>query len=83
MKKLTKKALTEMLKKDYFVANFKAVVEDKENAKFYIIYPYSMIILTYTTYGWSFVAFGEIMRSSCAYYVKLTNTMDDTYNYEA
>lgn len=70
-----------MLKKDYFCGSFRGVCEDFEHNAIYIVYPFSMVKLLYTRYGWSCVFYGECMYSLANGLIELCKRLDPLYNY--
>ena len=64
-----------MLKDNYFIADFKAIVIDGE--KVYVIYPYTTLKLHYNpSYQWSFSVYGETSYSQAKYFVKLVDKLE-------
>lgn len=80
MKKLNKKTLEEMLKNNYFIGCFKAVIFDKTNI--YILYPFYQVRLSYAKeYGWSFIIYGECLYSTARQFIELVdNKLDNEYS---
>ena len=75
MKKLTKKTLSEMLQKNYFVGNYKAIVDDKGSDVFYVVYAFTLVRLSYSsTWGWNVTIHGECSYSMARTFTKLIET---------
>ena len=80
MKKLTKKLLSEILKKDYFISCFVEIIEQKEKNKFYIVYPYYMVIIWFNKeYGWNYSIFGETGYVASKRFIKLIDSLEGAY----
>ena len=80
MKKLNKKALEEMLKENFFIADFKGIIINKNVA--YVVYPYSMVKLWYSRVTqWSVVFYGETMFSHAKQFLKLVDKLEEKLFY--
>lgn len=81
MKKLTIKALNEMLKKHYFIGNVKSIIKD--NSTFIICYSFYMVRLSFNKdFGWCFCIYGEVLYSTAKYYVEIVNELEGNYYIE-
>lgn len=70
MKKLTKNAFLEMLKKDYLIGDVKSIHID--GANIYVVYPFYMVRYAYNKdYGWSFSLCGEATYSVCKHHCSI------------
>ena len=78
MRKLTLKTLKEMLKKDYFISDYKSGVID--NKCVYITYSFSMIKLCYSDVSqWSILLYGEIMTMQAKHALQLCDKLEGFY----
>ena len=79
MKKLTKSAFLEMLKKDYLIGDVKSI--HIEGANVYVVYPFYMVRYAYNpAYGWSFSLCGDATYSVCKHHCQmLDNGLESVY----
>ena len=78
MKKLTIKALQEMLKSNYMISNFVGVLKDKNT--FYVVYRERVVVYRYNkSCGWCFCLSGTSMYSDTKALVNIVSKLDENY----
>ena len=77
MKKLTIKALKEMLDKEsFFLGGYKGVIKDKNN--YFVVYPFTMVKLSYSpVYQWAVTYYGEVLYGIAKHYLKLCDRLEE------
>lgn len=78
MKKLTIKALKEMLNKNFMVRNYINVIKDKNS--FYVVYRDRVVTYRYSgECGWCFSLSGYTFYSDTKALLSLVDVLDDNY----